>query len=101
MPHAAKAAYLLLVVLEEIHVLQVRVELDLINGWRHRRGFQNPVEVLGQVVRDADRLRQSLRLHLLHLLPLGLMVFLLVAEKRRMDEVPGWHRQDTPRDHCR
>lgn len=80
--------YLLLVVRNQISVLQVRMELDLVDRRRDRSSLENPVQVLGQVVRDPNRLRQALSLELLHLLPLRLMLIFLLSEERRVNQIP-------------
>lgn len=42
--------YVLLVVVDQACVLQVRVEFDLVDGGRRGGRFEEPVEVLRQVV---------------------------------------------------
>lgn len=75
------------VVGEQVRVLQVGVELDLVDGGRNRAGFEDVVEVLGQVIRDADRASQTLLLQGLHLRPFGLVLGLALAEEGRVDQV--------------
>ena len=88
---------LLFMILQEIYVLQVRMELDLVDGWRDRRCFKNPIELLWQVVADANSLCKALALELFHLLPLLLVLFFLLAEEGRMDKIPRVLRQPTSR----
>jgi hypothetical protein len=85
-------SYLLLVILEQICVLQIRMEFNLIDRWRGLRGLEDPVEMLGQVVADANGLRQTLGLQLLHLLPFGLVFFLALAEEWGVDKVAAIHQ---------
>ena len=86
-------AYLLLVILQEIYVLQVGMEFDLVDGWRYSRCLQDPVEMFWQVVADADSLCESLTLEHFQLLPRLRVVFLLLAKERRMDEIATSLRQ--------
>lgn len=79
--------HLLLVILQKIDVLKVWVKLDLVESWRHRGCLQNPIEVLVEVVANANRLCKALSLQLLHLLPFLLVVLLLLAEEWCVDEV--------------
>jgi len=80
--------YVLLVVVDQACVLEVGVEFDLVDGgWRGRR-LEDPIEVFGQVVRDADGASEAGGFELFHLLPLGLVLFFLLAEERSVDQVP-------------
>ena len=60
-------------------MLQVRVELDLIDGGRDGAGLEEDVEVVREVVADADGLGQALALQVLHLAPAGLVLGAVVA----------------------
>ena len=65
------------------------MEFDLVNrGWRGSR-FEDPVEVFGQVVGDSDGASEAGGFELFHLLPLGLVLFFLLAEEGGVDQVPG------------
>lgn len=75
------------VVLEQLLVLQVGVELDLVDGGRDAGGLEEPGELLGQVVRDADRAREAGLFEGLHLRPFGLVRFFAVGEEGGVDEV--------------
>ena len=75
-------------ILQEIDMLQIRMEFDLVDGWRNRCCLQDPVKLLREVVAHANRLCEALTFEFFHLLPLGLVVFFFVAEKRRVDEIP-------------
>lgn len=72
---------LLLVVLEEIRMLEVRVELDLIDRRRVLAVLEDDVEVLREVVADADGFCKAFVFELLHLLPFGLVFFLAIGEE--------------------
>ena len=74
-------------VFEQVGVLQVRVEFNLIDRGRNCAGFQNVIQLFGQVVTNADRFGESLALQLFHLLPFRLMVGFVFAEEWGMDEV--------------
>lgn len=79
--------YLLLVVVDQRSMLEVRVEFDLVDRrWRLSR-LEDPVQVFGQVVGDSDGAGQACGFDLLHLSPLGLVVFFLFAEEGCMDQV--------------
>ena len=65
------------------------MKLYLIDRRRDGARLQNPVEFLWEIVADSNGLRETLALELLHLFPLLLMVFFLVAEERRVDEIPA------------
>lgn len=82
--------YMLLVVVDQACVLEVRVEFDLVDGGGSGGRFEEPVEVLGEVVRDADGASEAGGFELFHLLPLGLVLFFLLAEEGGVDQVPGW-----------
>lgn len=68
-------------------MLEVRVEFDLVDRGRRLGRFEDPVEVLGQVVGDTDRAGQAGGFDLFHLGPFGLVVFLFVAEEGGVDQV--------------
>ena len=92
--------YVLLVVVDQACVLEVGVEFDLVDGgWRGRR-LEDPIEVFGQVVRDADGASEAGGFELFHLLPLGLVFFFLLAEEGGVDQVPGWQDQLDMVDHA-
>lgn len=69
-------------------VLQVRVELDLVDGRLHHRRLQHRVEVLLDVVGHADRPGPARGPYRLHLGPLGLEDLGVAAcEEGRVDKV--------------
>lgn len=77
--------YVFLVVVDQACVLEVRVEFDLVDGGGRRSCFEEPVEVLGEVVRDADGASEAGGFDLFHLLPFGLVLFFLLAEEGGVD----------------
>jgi hypothetical protein len=83
-------AHLLLVVVDQRTMLQVRVEFDLVDRRGRLGRLEDPVEVLGQVVGDSDGAGQARGFDLFHLGPFGLVVFFLVAEERGVDQVALW-----------
>ena len=84
-----RTAYLLFVILKQINVLKVGVELNLVDRWRHGTGLQNPINMLREIIAQANGLSKTLGLQFLHLLPLLLMLFFLLAEEGRMDQIPN------------
>lgn len=68
-------------------MLKIRMKLDLIDRRRNRARFQNPVKMFLEVVTYANGLSETLGSEFLHLLPLFLMFFFLVAEEWRMNQV--------------
>jgi hypothetical protein len=55
--------------------------------------FEEPVEVFGEVVGDADGAGEACSLQLFHLLPLRLVLFFLFAEEGGVDQVPEWKKE--------
>lgn len=82
------ADVLVLVVSEQVAVLQVRVELDLVDGRADFGGLEDRVQVRLEEVADADALGFAGREHLFHLRP-ALLEELVVAfrEEGRVDQV--------------
>ena len=93
--------YVLLVVVDQACVLEVRVEFDLVDGGGSGGRFEEPVEVLGEVVGHADGASEAGGFELFHLLPLGLVLFFLFAEEGGVDQVPGWQKESDVVDHTR
>ena len=64
------------------------MEFDLVDGGWRSSCFEDPVEVLGQVVGHADGASEAGGFELFHLLPLGLVLLFLLAEEGGVDQVP-------------
>lgn len=55
--------------LDDVALLQRRMQLDLVDGGDDRAGVEYPSQVLGQEVRDADRSNAPVRVQLLERTP--------------------------------
>lgn len=80
---------LLLVIFQKAVMLKIRMEFDLIDRRWDRARFKDPIEMFLKIVAYANRFSEALGFELLHLLPLLLMVFLLVAEEGHMNQIPS------------
>ena len=69
------------------------MELDLVYGRWCDGCFEEPVEVLGKVVGDADGASEAGGFELFHLLPLGLVLLFLLTEEGSVDQVPARQEQ--------
>lgn len=72
---------------DQASVLQVGMVLDLVHGRRYLGGLQDGLEVLLQVVGDADGLCASRGLDGFHIRPHPLQVLGRLGPERRVDEV--------------
>ncbi len=61
------------------------MEFDLVDGGRDFAGFEDEIQVLGEVVADADGFREALFFQVFHLLPLVLVVCFAVGEEGGVD----------------
>lgn len=79
---------LVFVICHQVSVLQVRMELDLIDGWPNFGSLEDRLEVWLEEVADPDALRLPTCGHLFQLRPflleLGIVTF---GEERRVDQV--------------